>query len=75
MKDAVDHSLPEATSIKHELCSDNCGTCVDNRGCIYDQYLFAAILNMYGTSLTINPSSDVQQPVKEHSLLTNSAAA
>ena len=75
MKDSMDHSPQQATVIKHELCSEKCGTCLENRGCIYDQYLFAAILNMETSQFVSCMNKVAQQAVNEHNLLPNAVAA
>jgi len=75
MKNSIDHCPRQAVTIKHELCSDKCGTCFDNRGCIYDHYLFAAILNMDTSQQNANLNIEIQQPSKDHSIVTNAAAA
>jgi hypothetical protein len=75
MKDSLDHSPRQAIAIKHELCSEKCDTCFKNRGCIYDQYLSAAILNMETPPLQSSMNNTAQQAVKEHNIIANAAAA
>ncbi len=75
MKDSIDHSPRQATTLKHELCSDKCGTCLENRGCIYDQYLFAAILNMDASQLLNDMNKVAQQAVNNHNISPNAVAA
>ena len=46
MKESIANSQ-DATTMKHHVCSEKtCITCFENRGCMYEQYLSAAILNM-----------------------------
>lgn len=75
MKNSLDHSSQHAIAIKHELCSEKCDTCFKNRGCIYDQYLSAVILNMETPPLQSIMSNTAQQAVKEHNIIANTAAA
>lgn len=75
MKESFDNSPGQTTTTKHELCSDKCGTCIENRGCIYDHYLFAAILNMDASKLLKGMNKLAQQSMSEPSLLPNAVAA
>jgi hypothetical protein len=72
MKNSNDQS---PTTLKHEMCSDQCGTCIENRGCIYDQYLFPAILNSETSQPQNGMITAAKQAVKQHKIISKAAAA
>lgn len=75
MKDSIDYSPQHVIAIRHELCNEKCDTCFKNSGCIYDQYLSAAILNMETPPLQSSMNNTAQQAVKETNIVANAAAA
>jgi hypothetical protein len=75
MKDSLVQSMPQAAYVRHELCSEICDTCFKNSGCIYDQYLFPAILNSETSQLQSGMNTAAQQAVKQHKIISKAAAA
>jgi len=76
MKHSLDYSPQNATVMPYELCSEKtCATCFENRGCIYEQHLFAAILNMDVVQMERQMKNTFPRPIKEHTILPAGVAA
>ena len=62
--------------MQYELCNeDTCATCFENKGCIYEQHLFAAILNMDLVRMERQMKKASPRPIKEHDILPAGVAA
>jgi hypothetical protein len=47
MKESIAYPHDSTATLKHQVCSEKtCITCFENRGCMYEQYLFAATHNI-----------------------------
>lgn len=76
MKHSIDYSPQNATVMQYELCSDKtCATCFENRGCIYEQHLFAAILNMDVVQMERQMKNSSTRPINEPNMLPAGVAA
>jgi len=76
MKHSIDYSPQNATVMQYELCSEKtCATCFENRGCIYEQHLFAAILNMDVVQMERQMKDASARAINGHTILPAGVAA
>ena len=76
MKHSIDYSPQKAKVMQYELCSEKtCATCFENRGCIYEQHLFAAILNMDVVQMERQMKDAAARTINGHEILPAGVAA
>jgi len=76
MKHSTIYSPQNATVMQYELCSEKtCGTCFENRGCMYEQHLFAAILNMDLSQMEKQMNIAFPQLTDGHNIIPTGVAA
>ena len=76
MKHSIDYSPQNETVMPYDLCSEkSCATCFENRGCIYEQHLFAAILNMDVVQMERQMKNASPRPINGHTIIPAGVAA